>query len=59
MCQEEKCSLQPRRNVCEKVTPGRSPVDKHTLDPVSFLLQQVAEHQFVGADPSLVGTWVS
>jgi len=26
MSQEEKCSLQPRRNLCEKVTPGRFPI---------------------------------
>ena len=33
--------------------------DKHTLDPVSFLMQQAAEHQSEVEDPPLVGTWVT
>ena len=32
-----------------------SPSDKHTLDPVSFLMQQVAEHQFVVEDTTIFG----
>ena len=40
MSQEEKCSLQPRRNLCEKVTLGRFPIRQ--AHPWSFILSYAA-----------------